>query len=133
MMRRDLIAYRMERANESFDEAELMRERGHFNTVVNRAYYAAFYGVTALLESEGLASAKHSGVRAPLNQHFISPGRIPKELGRAYADLFEDRQEGDYADLIRFDEATAAARITQARAWLDHLAPLIETWLKEHS
>ena len=130
-MRRDLVAYRMERALESLDEAELMRERGHFNTAVNRAYYTVFYAVTALLETEGLASAKHSGVRALLNQHFIAPGRIPKELGRAYADLFEDRQEGDYADLIRFDEATAAARIAQARAWLEHLSPLIQAWLKE--
>lgn len=133
MSRPDLVAYRIERATESLDEAMLMLDRGHHNTAVNRAYYAAFYGVTALLESEGLASARHSGVRALLNQHFIATGRIPKELGRAYADLFEDRQEGDYADLIRFDATTAQARITQAKAWLDHLTPMIQAWLKEHA
>lgn len=132
MSRRELVAYRLERAAESLEEAALMQERGHHNTAVNRAYYAVFYGVTALLETEGLASARHSGVRALLNQHFIASGRIAKELGRAYADLFEDRQEGDYADLIRFDVATAEARTAQARAWLDHLTPLIQAWLKEH-
>ena len=132
MIRRELVLHRLERAKESLVEAGLMLEGHHFNTAVSRAYYSAFYAVTALLETEGLASAKHSGVRALLNQHFIKTGKLPKELGRAYADLFEDRQEGDYADMIRFDRDTALTRSEQAKETLIQIEAIVNAWLEAH-
>jgi len=67
---RTLILYRLERAKESLDEANILMERGHANTFVNRLYYACFYAVSALLLTKGLSSAKHSGVRALFHQNF---------------------------------------------------------------
>ena len=43
---RTLIAYRLQRARESLDEATLLLEKDHVNTFVNRVYYASFYSVT---------------------------------------------------------------------------------------
>ena len=71
-------------------------------------------------------------MRALLNQHFIKTGKLPKELGRAYADLFEDRQEGDYADMIRFDRDTALTRSEQAKETLIQIEAIVNAWLKEH-
>ena len=48
---RTLIAYRLQRARESLDEATLLLEKDHVNTFVNRVYYACFYSVTALLQT----------------------------------------------------------------------------------
>lgn len=49
-----LIAYRLQRAREALDEADLLLDRNHINTFVNRVYYACFYSVTALLLTRDL-------------------------------------------------------------------------------
>ena len=51
---RTLVLYRLNRADESLDEALILLERGHVNTFVNRLYYACFYAVTALLLTKEL-------------------------------------------------------------------------------
>ena len=50
---RTLIDYRLERARESLQEANILLERGHGNAFVNRLYYACFYAVSALLLTKG--------------------------------------------------------------------------------
>jgi uncharacterized protein (UPF0332 family) len=82
---RTLILYRLERAHESLDEANILMERGHANTFVNRLYYACFYAVSALLLTKELSSAKHSGVRSLFHQNFVKEGIVSKE--RIGADL----------------------------------------------
>ncbi len=95
---RTLILYRLERAKESLDEANILIERGHANTFVNRLYYACFYAVSALLLTRGLSSAKHSGVLSYFNRHFIKEGIFEKELGRYINEAFELRQQEDYRE-----------------------------------
>ena len=66
-----LIKYRMERAEETYKEALLMRTEDHWNACANRLYYACFYAVSALLAKYGLSSSKHSGIKSLFNQHII--------------------------------------------------------------
>ena len=98
-----LINYRLERARESLEEAKLLFDRGHTNTYVNRLYYACFYAVSALLLTEGLSSAKHSGIRSFFHQNFVKTGRLDKSLGQIYDKLYDNRQKSDYVDLINFE------------------------------
>jgi uncharacterized protein (UPF0332 family) len=56
---RDYLNYRMARAAESLEVARLAFENNHLQDAVNRLYYACFYMVSALLQTRGLASAKH--------------------------------------------------------------------------
>ena len=105
-----LVTYRLERAHESLDEANILLERGHANTFVNRLYYACFYAVSSLLLARGLSSAKHSGVRALFQQNYVKPGIVPIEMGQLYGRLFDSRQKGDYADLVQFD-------VAEVRSW----------------
>lgn len=100
---RTLITYRLERARESLEEVSILLERGHGNTFVNRLYYACFYAVSALLLTRGLSSAKHSGIRSLFHQNFLKPRLVDTEVGQLYGKLFDNRQKGDYADLVRFD------------------------------
>lgn len=67
----DLIRYRLNRANETFKEAETLAENGHFHGAANRMYYACFYAVNALLLRDGLSAVKHSGVRSLFNKQYI--------------------------------------------------------------
>ncbi|MFZ5592074.1 MAG: HEPN domain-containing protein, partial [Bacillota bacterium] len=96
--KRVLIDYRLARADEALKEAVLLFDAGHYNTTVNRLYYACFYAVNALLLTRGMSSAKHSGVRSLFNQHWVKKNIVPKHLGKFYMEIYEYRQKSDYTD-----------------------------------
>ena len=124
---RTLIAYRLERAQESLEEAKILLERGYGNTFVNRLYYACFYAVSSLLLSRGLSSAKHSGIRSLFHQNFVKSNLVSVELGHLYDRLFDNRQKGDYADLVRFDVEEVSEWYDETRGFVE----MVENILKE--
>ncbi|MEW6405291.1 MAG: HEPN domain-containing protein [Chloroflexota bacterium] len=110
-----LITYRMQRAIETLEEARLMQTEAHWNACANRPYYAAFYAVSALLAQGRHTAAKHSGVRALFNQHYVKPGIVSRENGRLYNRLFDLRQEGDYLDFVTLDAETVEPLVEGTR------------------
>jgi len=119
-----LIAYRIERAHGTFEEALLMQREGHWNACANRLYYACYYGVTALLASKGLSSSKHTGIKSFFNLHFVKPGIISIEDGRLYSRLFDARQEGDYVDFVSFEKDDVEPWIADVRSFLETVSRL---------
>jgi uncharacterized protein (UPF0332 family) len=123
---RDLISYRLARANETMEDARILANAGRWNACVNRLYYACFYVVSALLVRHGLSSSKHTGVRSLFNKHYVKTGKIPKDLARIYNDLFERRQEGDYIDFVKFQESQVLPWISEAEQLIEHITSLVE-------
>jgi uncharacterized protein (UPF0332 family) len=107
--KRDLALYRLQQAEESMDEAKFLFDGNKSpRSVINRAYYAMFYSVLALLIFEPYSSSKHSGVLSYFNRRFIKDGLFPEDLGRAVNRAFDLRQRGDYreqAELLREEVA----------------------------
>ena len=99
----DLIKYRLDRAENALEEAQLLFDTGHINTYVNRLYYAAFYAVSALLLCRDISTSKHSHLRSVFHKDFVKPGTIPVEHGKHFDILFNSRQEGDYGDFVVFN------------------------------
>jgi hypothetical protein len=123
---RTLIAYRLQRAREALDEAALLLERNHNNTFVNRVYYACFYSVTALLLTQNLFSAKHSGVRSLFHQHFVKTGLVGIELGQLFDKFFDNRQKGDYADMVRFEKEKVQGWLDEAKMFVEVIEKVIQ-------
>jgi len=123
---KDLVLYRMTRANETLEDARILANTGRWNACVNRHYYACFYAVSALLVRHGLSSSKHTGVRSLFNQRYVKTGEIPKDLARTYNDLFERRQEGDYIDFVRFQESQVLPWIAEAEQLVEYVRRLTE-------
>jgi len=122
---RALVIYRLNRSDESLEEALILLKRDHVNTFVNRLYYACFYAVTALLLSKGLSSSKHSGVRALFHQNFVKNELITREMGKFYDKLFDTRQKGDYADLVYFDKKEVGSWFDEAKIFISSIKNLI--------
>ncbi|MEW5766553.1 MAG: HEPN domain-containing protein [bacterium] len=59
------------------------------------------------------------------NLHFVKTGIVSKELSRIYNDLFERRQESDYADFITFIESQVRPWISQAEEFVEQISTLI--------
>jgi uncharacterized protein (UPF0332 family) len=87
--------------------------------------YSCFYAVSALLASDGLVAAKHSGVRGLFNREYVKPGLVPKDLARLYNDLFERRQEADYLDFLTFEQAQVEPLLPTVEIFIHHIAELL--------
>jgi len=120
-----LVQYRLERANEALDEAELLFKSGHLHTYVNRLYYACFYAVSALLVTKGFSTSKHAHLRALLHKELIRPGIIPLEYGQLFDLLFNNRQKGDYSDFVVFRTEQVQGWLKQAREFVDYISTRI--------
>lgn len=100
----DLIKYRLLRARDTYEDAQILAHRKKWNSTINRLYYSAYYAVMALLLFSELKPATHNGAKSNFTEHFIKTERIPKEFGKIYSQLFTWRQKGDYDDLFDFEE-----------------------------
>lgn len=97
--KRELALYRLRQAEETVDEAKFLLSAGKSpRVIINRAYYAMFYAVLALLVFEEYSSSKHSGIISYFNKKFTREGLLPKELGRTLNIAFDLRQVGDYKE-----------------------------------
>jgi uncharacterized protein (UPF0332 family) len=67
----DLIKYRLEKADQTLDDAKLLANAKRWNPCVNRLYYACFYAVSALLAQNEFSSSKHTGIRSLFNLNFV--------------------------------------------------------------
>lgn len=98
---------------------------GRLTFAVNRAYYACFYSVSALLLKDGRKFVKHSGVRSALHRHLVKTGKVSTAWGRFYDRIFENRQRGDYQELVSFETEQVAEMVEQSREFVAEMARLI--------
>ena len=66
------------------------------DTAASRAYYAAFYAVSAWFTLEGKTFKRYSAVQAAVHRDLVKPGLWRENLGEGYTQLIELRYTGDY-------------------------------------
>jgi len=113
-----LIEYRMEQASDTVKEAEILYAEKAMRGTVNRAYYAMFYALLALLATERLGTSKHSGAISLFDKEFVKTGKFPKELSKSLHLAFDRRQDSDYGDMIKIDQNTAKEAIDSAKIFI---------------
>ena len=90
------------------------------DTAASRAYYAAFYAVSAMFILEGKTFSRHSALEIAVHRDLVNAGRWPTELGEDYAFLLRLRATGDYGGHIHIspeeaqDAIHAAGRVLRA-------------------
>ena len=72
--------------NFGLDEALAAAQLNHANrlprSAVNRAYYAMFYGVLALLAVRQSETSRHSGAISQFDELYVKPALLPKDFSR---------------------------------------------------
>lgn len=116
-----LISYRLEQASEALEEAQLMYDAGHLRATSNRAYYAMFYAVQALLAKAGFSASKPSGAIPVFNREFVKTGVFSRDLLRWLHNLFELRQDADYGDMFEASAKQADQALGQARTFVSQV------------
>jgi len=117
----DYIAYRIKRAEESYDEALLLADKKHWNTATNRLYYSCFYAVIVLLLKNDINTNTHVGAINQFGLQFIKTGKIEGKFGSLYSKLFDYRQKGDYGDMFDFTEEIVAPLMEKVPAFINEI------------
>lgn len=113
--RTTLVALELKKAQDTFDEIEILVAANRWSGAANRLYYAVFHAVNALLIHDGYAVSTHHGTHALLNLHYVKTGKLPVEYGRLYSQLQTMREESDYNCVYEVDPEELAERIEPAR------------------
>ena len=130
-MNEDLIRYRREKSKETLEDAYILFRAGRLFSALNRIYYALFYEVMALLLTKDLSSARHTGIRALFNEHFVRTGKVSVESGRFFSRMYDFRQKGDYADFVQFEEAKIKEWLSLAESFIHEVDQVIEKELNQ--
>ncbi len=114
-----LIKYRLERANQTLQDAKLLLVQGGTPaSIINRSYYAMFYAVLALLVTVDRETSQHSGVISAFDEMFIKRNVFPKEMSKMFHRAFDLRQTGDYEDVTDIDLEQAEQVLKSAEEFI---------------
>ena len=114
----DLLRYRMEQAQETLREAEILLNESALRGTINRAYYAMFYALLALLATKQLGTSKHSGALALFDREFVKAGVFPRELSRSLRLAFDRRQTHNYGEIARVNRQIAEETLADAKTFV---------------
>lgn len=92
----DVAKHRLRVAKEDLQAAYLLLEANSYRGANNRAYYAIFHAVSAVLVMEGVAFKKHKDTLAYFNKNYVATEIFPRNLGRKIVKAEEIRHESDY-------------------------------------
>jgi uncharacterized protein (UPF0332 family) len=114
----DLLCYRMEQAHETLQEAEILLNASALRGAINRAYYAMFYALLALLATKQLGTSKHSGALALFDREFVKTGVFHRDLSRSLHLAFDRRQTHDYGEMTQVNRQIAEETLTDAQTFV---------------
>jgi uncharacterized protein (UPF0332 family) len=120
-----LVEYRLGQAEESLRASKVLIERDLLRPCVNRAYYAMFYSVLALLAIDKKETSRHSGVISLFDKHFVKQGIFKKDFSRWLHDAFDLRQRADYAPDYNVSSDEATEVVEQAEMFVQEMKKII--------
>ena len=118
MLKEDIINIskaRINHAEECLREAELLFGAGEYKGAANRAYYAAFHSLRAVLILDEFDSKKHSGIIAKFGERYLKTGIFNKQISEYISSLFRIRTASDYDDFYVVSKEEAKSQFEKAK------------------
>lgn len=121
--------YRLNKAKETLETAEMIFKDGKdFTSANNRAYYAIFYAIRAVLAIKEIDFKRHKDVLAYFNKEYINKEIFPKMIGRKIAQAQRIREDSDYDD----DYEPSFEKTEQQIKTAQELIILIEEYINDY-
>ena len=122
-----LCNYRFSQAEDTIKSAKLCATEKFYKDAINRAYYASFYAVKAVMAISDVDFKKHKDVVAYFNQHYVATEIFSKDCGRKLARLQKKRETSDYDDFYIASAAEANEQIDAASFIIDSVKTYLLT------
>lgn len=123
---KELIAYRLEQAEESLQSAKLLFENEKYRPAVNRSYYTMFYSVLALIVTKNNSVSKHSGVISIFDRDYVKKGVFSRDMSRWLHESFDLRQRADYTEMFTVSKERAAELIKNAEIFIFNIREFLK-------
>ena len=121
--------YRLNKAKETLKTAEMIFKDGKdFTSANNRAYYAIFYAIRAVLAIEEIDFKRHKDVIAYFNKEYINKEIFPKMIGRKISQAQRIREDSDYDD----DYEPSLEKTEQQIKTAQELIELVEKYINNY-
>lgn len=119
--------YRLERAKQDLSDAEFNYENKRYLNANNRAYYAIFHAIKAVLALERVDFKRYKDVLAYFNQHYIKTEKFPKLISKKISQASKVREDSDYDDEFIPTDNETKNQIDTAR----ELIELVDRYLEQ--
>lgn len=126
-LHKDYARYRISRAKEDLDTAHLLFEAGKYRIANNRAYYAIFHAMRAVLVFDDFDSSKHSGIIAEFRRRYIKEGIFPARISKMIGEAFTIRNASDYDDMFIASKTDTEEQIANA----EHVYKLLHRYIED--
>ena len=121
--------YRLNKAKETLETARMIFNDGKdFTSANNRAYYAIFYAIRAVLAIEEIDFKRHKDVLAYFNKEYVNKEKFPKKIGRKISQAQRVREDSDYDD----DYEPSLEKTEQQINTAQELIELVETYINDY-
>ena len=125
-----LVKYRLEKAKETLDTAiKIFDDIKDYSSANNRAYYAIFYAIRAVLAIERVDFKRHKDVIGYFNQHYVKTEIFPKTISRKISQASKVREDSDYDDEYLPDAEKTKIQIDTAKEVIE----LVEKYLEKNN
>lgn len=121
--------YRLKKAKETLETARMIFNDGKdFTSANNRAYYAIFYAIRAVLAIEEIDFKRHKDVLAYFNKEYVNKEKFPKKIGRKISQAQRVREDSDYDD----DYEPSLEKTEQQIDTAQELIDLVEKYIGDY-
>ena len=86
----------LDKAERFVTSAEMLTEKGDFDSAASRLYYSMFFVAEALLAALDLTFSSHRAVISAYGQYFAKTKALDPRFHQALLNAFSQRQLGDY-------------------------------------
>ena len=119
----EFAKYRLERAKEEYETAQLLYKENKLLAANNRAYYSIFYSIRAVLAMEKIDFKKHKDVLAYFNKNYVKTEIFPRQIGRRIVLASKVREDSDYDDEYDPSSESTYSQIETSRELIELEVP----------
>ncbi len=118
----------LSRSKENLLEMHTLLENDLYFGAVNRAYYAIFHAISALILFEkGKEFSSHKAVISYFGKYYAKENKAPKEYHRIFINAFNIRQKSDYD----YDALVSKKQAEEMTQQAEEVVKYVENRLRE--
>ena len=121
-----LIKYRIEQAEDTIADVELLIENDRLRSAVNRIYYGMFYSLLALALEYNFESSKHVQIIGWFNKNFVHEGKLEEKFGKIINKAFNKRTKSDYDAFVETDKETVLEMLSEMKEFIDEIKKFLK-------
>ena len=122
----DIARNKLAQAIDDLESADILLGADKYRAANNRAYYAVFHAIDAVLSMEPVAFKKHKDVIAYFNKNYVHTEIFPRDIGRKISRLEIIRHKSDYDTFYIASKEDAVEQVSVAEEVIDLVRKYLE-------